>query len=249
MAAKVGGIKANMDYPAEFIYDNLAIQNNIIHAAYKTGVRKLLFTGSSCIYPRESAQPIRESYFMTGELEPTNEPYAIAKIAGIRMCQAYRKQYGCDFISVMPTNSYGPNDNYDPITSHVLPALINKISAAKYYGSKYVELWGTGVARREFIYVDDMADAIVFLMRKYSSAEIINIGTGQDVSISELAGIISQAIGWEGDIRFTGKMDGMPLKRLDVSKLSSLGWTAKTTLHDGIAKTLKEFKYAHSEVG
>lgn len=249
VAAKVGGIKANMDYPAEFIYDNLAIQNNIIHAAYKTGVRKLLFTGSSCIYPRESAQPIRESYFMTGELEPTNEPYAIAKIAGIRMCQAYRKQYGCDFISVMPTNSYGPNDNYDPITSHVLPALINKISAAKYYGSKYVELWGTGVARREFIYVDDMADAIVFLMRKYSSAEIINIGTGQDVSISELAGIISQAIGWEGETRFTGKMDGMPLKRLDVSKLSSLGWTAKTTLHDGIAKTLKEFKYAHSEVG
>lgn len=249
VAAKVGGIKANIDYPADFIYDNLAIQNNVIHASYKTGVKKLLFTGSSCIYPRESPQPIKESYFMTGELEPTNEPYAIAKIAGIRMCQAYRKQYNCNFISAMPTNSYGPGDNYDPNRSHVLPALINKIRIAKYYESHAVELWGTGTSRREFIYVDDMADALIFLMRKYSGSDIVNIGTGEDISISELAKMIAEIVGWKGEFKYTGSMDGMPLKRLDVSRINKLGWKAKTGLIEGITKTINELKYVDSEVG
>ncbi len=246
VAAKVGGIKANMTYPAEFIYDNLAIQNNVIHASYRTGVQKLLFTGSSCIYPRNSPQPIKEDYLLTGELEPTNEPYAIAKIAGVKMCQAYSKQYGCNFISAMPTNSYGPNDNYDPNNSHVLPALINKIRIAKYHNNKYVELWGTGQVRREFIHVDDMADAIIFLMNKYNGQQTINVGTGTDVSILELAETIADIVDWHGEFKFTGDMDGMPLKRLDVSRLSMLGWQAKISLKEGIKNTINQLSHVNS---
>lgn len=237
-AAKVGGIYANNTYPAEFIYDNLAIQTNIIHVSYRHGVRKLLFLGSSCIYPKFAPQPMKEEYLLTGELEPTNEPYAIAKIAGIKMCQAYNRQYGTNFISVMPTNLYGPNDNYDLETSHVLPALIRKFHEARVNGQPEVEIWGTGNPRREFLFVDDLADACVFLMNKYNykdTAPFINIGTGTDVTITELAGLIKEVTGFIGNLRFDPtKPDGTPRKLLDISRLEALGWRAGTGLREGL---------------
>lgn len=240
-AAKVGGINANNIYPAEFIHDNIAIQTNIIHAAYKYGVKKLLFLGSSCIYPKFAPQPIKEEYLLTGELEQTNEPYAIAKIAGLKMCDAYNKQYGTNFISVMPTNLYGPNDNFDLKNSHVLPALIRKFHEAKIKNMPEVEIWGTGKPRREFLHVDDLADACVFLMKKYSYSGIgshVNIGTGKDVTISELADIIKNIIGYAGSIRFNHNMpDGTPRKLLDVSRLKASGWQAKIPLEEGIKST------------
>ena len=236
-AAKVGGIMANNTYPAEFIYINLAIEVNVIHCAYKYGVKKLLFLGSSCIYPKHSPQPIKEEYLLTGALEPTNEPYAIAKIAGIKMCQSYNRQYGTNFISTMPTNLYGPGDNFDLETSHVLPALIRKFHEAKLSGTS-VTLWGTGTPRREFLYVDDLADACLFLMDNYDGNEIINVGVGKDISIKELAELISDVVGYKGEIIYdTSKPDGMPVKRLDVSRINSLGWYAKTSLKEGIEKT------------
>jgi GDP-L-fucose synthase len=242
-AAKVGGIKANNDYPADFIYQNLKIQNNIIHNAYKSGVKKLLFLGSSCIYPRECPQPIKEEYLLTGPLEQTNEPYAIAKIAGIKMCQAYNRQYGTKFISVMPTNLYGPNDNFDPETSHVLPALIRRFHEAKENNQKQVVIWGTGKPKREFLYVDDLADACIFLMNNYQNSEIVNIGTGEDLSIKELAEKIKKITGFQGGITHdTTKPDGTPRKLLDVSKLHNLGWQHKTDLEEGIKKTYNWFR-------
>jgi len=241
-AAKVGGIKANDDFQAEFIFKNLQIQNNVIHNAYLNGVKKLLFLGSSCIYPRDCAQPIKEEYFMTGPLEKTNDAYAIAKIAGIRMCQAYNKQYGTNFISVMPTNLYGPNDNFDLETSHVLPALLRKFHDAKTENKKRVVIWGTGSPRREFLCVDDLADACVFLMENYEGSEIVNIGTGNDISIKELAMVIKEIVGFDGDIiTDTSKPDGTPRKLLDVSRLHSLGWKHKTSLTDGIKETYEWF--------
>lgn len=237
-AAKVGGILANNTYPAEFIYDNLMIQANVIHHAYLNGVVKLLFLGSSCIYPKLAPQPMKEEYLLTSELEPTNEPYAIAKIAGIKMCQSYNRQYVTNFISVMPTNLYGQNDNFDLETSHVLPALIRKFHEAKLNNYDYVELWGTGTPRREFLYVDDLADACIFLMSHYDRSEIINIGTGTDQSIKELAALVCKVVGYKGDIKWdTSKPDGTPRKLLDVSKISELGWKAKTSLIEGINKT------------
>lgn len=234
-AAKVGGILANRDQPADFIYDNLMIEANVIHAAYKAGVKKLLFLGSSCIYPKNSEQPIKEEYLLLGKLEETNQAYAIAKIAGVEMCQAYRKQYGCNFISVMPTNLYGPNDNYDLQTSHVLPALLRRFHEAKQNGDSKVAMWGSGKPLREFMHVDDLADACVFLMRNYDEGEIINIGTGQEVSIAELAGIIKKITGFEGLIEMdTDKPDGTPRKLLDVSKLHGLGWKHSIALEEGI---------------
>jgi GDP-L-fucose synthase len=242
-AAKVGGIKANNDYPADFIYQNLKIQNNIIHQAYKNGVKKLLFLGSSCIYPRECPQPIKEEYLMTGPLEQTNEPYAIAKIAGIKMCQAYNRQYGTKFISVMPTNLYGPNDNFNPETSHVLPALIRRFHEAKENNQKEVVIWGTGKPKREFLYVDDLADACIFLMNNYQDNEIVNIGTGEDLSIKELAEKIKKITGFQGEIiHDTAKPDGTPRKLLDVSKLHNLGWQHKIGLEEGVEKTYNWFK-------
>lgn len=242
-AAKVGGIHANNTYPAEFIYDNLLIQNNVIHAAHQYGVRKLMFLGSSCIYPKCAPQPLKEEYLLTGELEPTNEAYAIAKIAGIKMCQAYRQQYGDDFISVMPTNLYGINDNFDLENSHVLPALLRKFHEAKEQGSKSVTVWGSGKPRREFLYVDDMADACYFLMKNYSSREIVNIGTGSDVTISELSSMMADVTGFKGEIVYdASKPDGTPVKRLDVNKLSALGWQAQRSLSDGIKDTYTWFK-------
>jgi GDP-L-fucose synthase len=240
-AAKVGGIYANNTYPADFIYDNLAIQTNIIHSAYLQRVKKLLFLGSSCIYPKLAPQPMREEYLLTGELEPTNEAYAIAKIAGIKMCQAYNRQYGTNFISVMPTNLYGPNDNFDMQNSHVLPALIRKFHEAKIDNKPTVEIWGSGKPRREFLYVDDLADACVFLMENYTCKDIgifVNIGTGEDLTIKELAEIIKRIVGYKGELVFnTDKPDGTPRKLLDVSKLHALGWQAKTSLEDGIKRT------------
>jgi GDP-L-fucose synthase len=242
-AAKVGGIKANNDYPADFIYQNLKIQNNIIYNAYKSGVKKLLFLGSSCIYPRECPQPIKEEYLLTGPLEQTNEPYAIAKIAGIKMCQAYNRQYGTKFISVMPTNLYGPNDNFDPETSHVLPALIRRFHEAKENNQKEVVIWGTGKPKREFLYVDDLADACIFLMNNYQDNEIVNIGTGEDLSIKELAEKIKKITGFQGEITHdTAKPDGTPRKLLDVSKLHSLGWKHKIDLEEGVEKTYNWFR-------
>jgi GDP-L-fucose synthase len=241
-AAKVGGIKANEDYPADFIYQNLQIQNNIIHNAYLNKVKKLLFLGSSCIYPRDCAQPIKEEYFMTGPLEKTNDAYAIAKIAGIKMCQSYNKQYGTKYIAVMPTNLYGPNDNFDLESSHVLPALLRKFHEAKIKGEKEVIMWGTGSPKREFLHVDDLADACVFLMNTYDGNEILNIGTGEDISIKELAKLIKKTVGFEGEITSdTTKSDGTPRKLLDVSRLHSLGWKHKTNLEDGIKITYKWF--------
>ena len=238
-AAKVGGIQANNTYPAGFIRDNLAIQTNVIHGAYANGCRKLLFLGSSCIYPRDCSQPIKEEYLLTGQLETTNKAYAIAKIAGIQMCQAYRQQYGFDAICAMPTNLYGPGDNFDLETSHVLPALIRKFHEAAHNGSPNVTLWGTGTPRREFLHVDDLADAVLFLMRGYSEADIINVGSGADVSIHELAEMIADLAGYRGAVDFDyGKPDGTPRKLLDVSRLQSSGWQPKVSLNEGIAKTL-----------
>ena len=244
-AAKVGGILANATHPGDFIRENLAIQLNVIDAARRHGVEKLLFLGSSCIYPREAPQPMREEHLLTGPLEPTNEPYAIAKIAGIRMCQAYWKQYGCRFISVMPTNLYGPNDNFDLETSHVLPALIRKCHEAKLEGAEAVEVWGTGRPRREFLHVDDLADACLFLMREYESPEVLNVGVGEDISIADLARLVADEVGYEGAIRFdTSKPDGTPRKLLDVSRLSELGWTARIGLAEGIRSTYAWFREA-----
>ena len=237
-AAKVGGIGANSTYPADFIYQNLAIQTNIIHSAYLSGVRKLLFLGSSCIYPKHAPQPLKEEYLLDGKLEPTNEWYALAKIAGIKMCQAYNKQYGTNFISVMPTNLYGPNDNFNLESSHVLAALIKKFHQAKIEQKPFVEIWGTGKPRREFLFVDDMADACVFLMNHYDNSEIINIGTGQDITIHELALLIKNIVGYEGQLRFNpDKPDGTPQKLLDISRLKQMGWEARISLPKGIEIT------------
>lgn len=239
-AARVGGIYANNTYPAEFIYSNLTIQTNIIHASYLFKVKKMLFLGSSCIYPKNCPQPMKEEYLLGGPLEPTNEPYAVAKIAGIKMCQAYNRQYGTNFLSVMPTNLYGPNDNFDLKTSHVLPALIRKFHEAKIKSLSEVEIWGTGSPRREFLHVDDLADACLFLMNNYNSSKIINIGVGKDQTIRELTEIIAGLAGFKGSIRFdTGKPDGTPVKRLDVSKINSIGWRARIGLEQGIAETYK----------
>lgn len=234
-AAKVGGIVANNTYRAEFLYDNLMIQNNIIHQSYVNNVKKLLFLGSSCIYPKLAPQPLKEDALLTGLLEPTNEPYAIAKIAGIKMCDAYRDQYGCDYISVMPTNLYGPNDNYDLKNSHVLPALIRKFHEAKMERKKSVEIWGTGNPKREFMHVEDLASACYFLMQNYSDSGFVNIGVGKDVSIKELALLIKQIVGFEGELTFdTSKPDGTPRKLMDVSKLKNLGFKYNIELEDGI---------------
>ena len=241
-AAKVGGIKANNEMKGDFIYENLMIQSNIIKESQDFGVKKLLFLGSSCIYPKMSPQPIKEEYLLTGLLEPTNDAYAIAKIAGIKMCQSFNQQYGTNYISVMPTNLYGPNDNYDLNNSHVLPAMIRKFHEAKLEGKDKVEIWGTGTPKREFLYVDDLADACHHLMLNYNDSEIVNIGTGQDVTIAELAVGIKNIVGFEGDIYFNTEMpDGTPRKLLDVSKLTSLGWTYKTSLKEGIQKTYADY--------
>jgi len=237
-AAKVGGIWANDTYPAEFIYSNIMVQTNIIHSSYRTGVKKLLFLGSSCIYPKHCPQPMKEAYLLTGPLEPTNEAYAVAKIAGIKTCQAYDRQFGTKYISVMPTNLYGPNDNFDLQTSHVLPAFIRKVHQAKVEGRPSVTVWGTGTPKREFLHVDDLADACVFLMNAYDDPEIINIGTGKDISIAELAGLVREVVGYTGEIAYDAeKPDGMPRKLLDVSKLRSLGWVPRLSLREGIEKT------------
>lgn len=239
-AAKVGGIVANNTYRADFLYENLMIQNNVIHEAYKNKVEKLLFLGSSCIYPKLAAQPLKEEYLLTGLLEPTNEPYAIAKIAGIKMCDAYRSQYGCNFISVMPTNLYGPNDNYDLQNSHVLPAMIRKFHEAKLNGNS-VELWGTGTPKREFLHANDMAEACVYLMENYNEAGLVNIGTGEDLSIKELAEMIKKITKFEGEIIWDStKPDGTPRKLMDVSKLYALGWKHKIELEEGITKVYQE---------
>lgn len=239
-AAKVGGIHANNTRPAEFIYDNLMIESNIIHSAYKYGVKKLLFLGSSCIYPKFANQPIKEEYLLTGELEPTNEAYAIAKITGIELCKFYRRQYGCDFISAMPTNLYGINDNFDLETSHVLPALIRKFHEAKINNQEEVVMWGTGKPLREFMYVDDLADALVHLMLNYSDEIHVNMGTGKDLSIGELAQIVKEVVGYEGKIvNDLTKPDGTPRKLLDVSRLEATGWKYKTELREGIEKVYK----------
>ncbi|WP_044749128.1 GDP-L-fucose synthase [Bacillus alveayuensis] len=241
-AAKVGGIVANNEYPADFIRDNLMIQTNVIDAAYRNGVKKLLFLGSTCIYPKFAPQPLKEEYLLTGELEPTNEPYAIAKIAGIKMCQSYNRQYGTKYISVMPTNLYGPNDNFDLHTSHVLPALIRKFHEAKENNAPYVEVWGTGTPRREFLYSDDLADACVFLMNNYEGNEIVNVGVGEDISIKELAEKIKSIVGYQGEIKFdTTKPDGTPRKLVDVSKINALGWKASISLDEGLQKAYQWF--------
>lgn len=241
-AAKVGGIVANNEYPADFIRDNLLIQTNVIDAAYRNGVKKLLFLGSTCIYPKMAPQPLKEEYLLTGELEPTNEPYAIAKIAGIKMCQSYNRQYGTDYISVMPTNLYGPNDNFDLEKSHVLPALIRKFHEAKVNNDPTVTVWGTGTPLREFLYVDDLADACVYLMNNYSGNDIVNIGVGQDVSIRELAETVKATVGFEGELVFdTTKPDGTPRKLVDVTRLTSLGWKASMALTDGIKEAYNWF--------
>lgn len=239
-AAKVGGILANNTYRAEFLYDNLMIQSNVIENSYRQNVKKLLFLGSSCIYPKLAPQPLKEEYLLTGLLESTNEPYAIAKIAGIKMCDAYRSQYGCNFISGMPTNLYGPNDNYDLNTSHVLPALIRKFHEAKVNNEPEVVVWGSGTPRREFLHADDMADACVFLMKNYNEEGLINIGVGDDLSIKELAEMIKDIVGYKGKVVFdSSKPDGTPRKLMDVSKLSLLGWKAAIGLQEGIASVYK----------
>lgn len=242
-AAKVGGIMANNIYRGEFLYENLMIQNNVIHSAYVNGVAKLMFLGSSCIYPKLAPQPLKEEYLLTGELEPTNEPYAIAKIAGIKMCDAYRSQYGCNFVSVMPTNLYGPNDNYDLNNSHVLPALIRKFHEAKMNGAEKVVMWGTGSPLREFLHADDLADACYYLMQHYNEPGLVNIGVGEDIAIKDLAVLISKIVGFEGNIEHDlSKPDGTPRKLMDVSKLHGLGWKAKTGLEEGIRKVYAEYK-------
>ena len=237
-AARVGGIWANNTLPADFIYSNIMVQTNIIHSAYRTGVRKLLFLGSSCIYPKHCPQPMEEKYLLTGPLEPTNEPYAIAKIAGIKTCQSYNRQYGTNYISVMPTNLYGPNDNFDLETSHVIPALIRKFHEAKIRSNPSVTIWGTGTPKREFLHVDDLADACIFLMNHYDESDIINIGCGKDISIAELALLVKDIAGYTGNIEYdTQKPDGTPLKLLDVGKLRRLGWKPKISLREGIKRT------------
>ena len=241
-AAKVGGIMANNIYRAEFLNDNLLIQNNVIDSAYRTDAKKLMFLGSSCIYPKLAPQPLHEDSLLTGLLEPTNEPYAIAKIAGIKMCEAYRSQYGCNFISVMPTNLYGPNDNYDLNNSHVLPAMIRKFHEAKEDGKPFVELWGTGSPLREFLHADDLAAACYFLMQNYNEAGFLNIGVGSDVTIKHLAEMIQQVVGYEGEIKWnTDKPDGTPRKLMDVSKLHALGWKHTIDLEEGITRTYQDF--------
>jgi GDP-L-fucose synthase len=242
-AAKVGGIQANNTYRADFIYENLMVQNNIIYAAYKNEVKKLMFLGSSCIYPKLAPQPLKEEYLLTGALEYTNEPYAIAKIAGIKMCESYHKQYGCNFISVMPTNLYGPNDNYDLNNSHVLPALLRKFHDAKESHAPLVTVWGTGSPRREFMHADDMADACVHLMKTYDGDKFVNLGVGVDISIKELALLIKEIVGYQGELVFDAtKPDGSPRKLMDVSYLHSLGWTHKINLEQGIKNVYAEFK-------
>ncbi|WP_310589887.1 GDP-L-fucose synthase [Dyadobacter sp. CY343] len=241
-AAKVGGILANNIYRAEFLHDNLLIQNNVIDSAYRSGATKLMFLGSSCIYPKLAPQPLREDSLLTGLLEPTNEPYAIAKIAGIKMCEAYRAQYGCNFISAMPTNLYGPNDNYDLNNSHVLPAMIRKFHEAKEENRPAVELWGTGSPLREFLHADDLADACYFLMQNYNEPGFVNVGVGADVTIKSLAEMIRDIVGYEGDINWnTDKPDGTPRKLMDVSKLHGLGWKHRIELEDGIRVTYQDF--------
>ena len=241
-AAKVGGIQANNTYKADFLYDNLAIETNVIHASYKHLVKKLLFLGSSCIYPKLAPQPLKEEYLLSGFLEPTNEPYAIAKIAGIKMCEAFRDQYNCNFISAMPTNLYGPNDNYDLQKSHVLPALMRKFHEAKINNQPQVEIWGTGSPLREFLHVDDLAEACLFLMLNYNGKEFVNIGTGEDVSIKDLALLVKDVVGYNGEIKFDpSKPDGTPRKLLSVEKMKTLGWTYRIKLKDGIINTYALF--------
>jgi len=241
-AAKVGGIVANNTYRADFLYENLAIQNNIIHGSYLNKVKKLMFLGSSCIYPKLAPQPLKESYLLSGYLEPTNEPYAIAKIAGIKMCEAYRAQYGCNFISVMPTNLYGTNDNYDLINSHVLPAMIRKFHEAKEKDASEMTLWGSGSPMREFLHADDLAEACLFLMENYNESELVNIGTGEDVTIKNLADLVKQIVGFQGNIIWdTSKPDGTPRKLMDVSKLHGLGWHHKIALENGIKLAYQDF--------
>lgn len=242
-AAKVGGIVANNTFRADFIYENLMIQNNVIHQAYVNKVKKLMFLGSSCIYPKMASQPLKEEYMLTGELEPTNEPYAIAKIAGIKMCDGYRSQYGANFISVMPTNLYGPNDNYDLNNSHVLPAMLRKFITAKRNGDASVTIWGTGSPKREFLHADDLAEACVFLMENYNESGLVNIGVGEDISILDLAILVKKIVGFEGEILTdTSKPDGTPRKLMDVSKLNGFGWKAKISLEEGIQKVYDEIK-------
>jgi GDP-L-fucose synthase len=244
-AAKVGGILANDSFPAEFLYDNLMIETNIIHGAYKAGTEKLLFLGSSCIYPKMADQPMKEEALLEGQLESTNQWYAVAKIAGLKLCEAYRQQYGCNFISAMPTNLYGINDNFDLETSHVLPALMAKMHEAKMSKAREVVLWGTGTPKREFLFVDDCADALVFMMKNYSDAGHINVGTGNDLSIRELALLVANVVGFEGElVQDTSKPDGTPRKLMDVTKLSNLGWSAGTSLRDGIKSTYEWYQGA-----
>lgn len=242
-AAKVGGIHANNTYRADFLYTNLMIQNNIIHSSYLNNVKKLLFLGSSCIYPKMAPQPLKEEYLLTGLLEQTNEPYAIAKITGIKMCESYRRQYGCNFISVMPTNLYGPNDNYDLNNSHVLPALLRKFHTAKIENQSFVEIWGSGTPYREFLHVDDLADACFFLMLNYDSSDLINIGVGEDITIKDLALLIKKVVGFEGELKFdSSKPDGTPRKLMDVTKLHNLGWKHRISLEDGIRRVYQDVK-------
>ncbi len=241
-AARVGGIHANNTYPADFIYDNLMMEANIIDAAFRNGVKRLLFLGSSCIYPRMAPQPMAEDALLTGPLEPTNEPYAIAKIAGIKLAEAYRDQYGCDFISVMPTNLYGPGDTYHPEHSHVVAALVRRFHEAKVAGAPEVVVWGTGTPRREFLYVDDLADACVHLMRTYSGRDIVNIGTGEDIAIAEFARVVARVVGYEGRIAFDpSRPDGTPRKLVDVTRLTALGWRASTPLDEGLRRAYADF--------
>jgi GDP-L-fucose synthase len=247
-AAKVGGILANNTYRAEFLYDNLCIQNNVIHNAYVCGVKKLLFLGSSCIYPKLAPQPLKEEYLLSGYLEPTNEPYAIAKITGIKMCEAYRDQYGCNFISAMPTNMYGPNDNYHPENSHVLPALIRKFHEAKENHSPEVVVWGDGTPMREFLYADDLANALVYLMLNYNERDFVNVGYGSDITIGELAKTIGEIVGFKGDIVFdSSKPNGTPKKLMDSERLFATGWRPKTNLKEGIALAYEDFLAKHSK--
>lgn len=241
-AAKVGGIIANNTYRADFLYENLMMECNVIHSAHLTNVKKLMFLGSSCIYPKLAPQPLREDYLLTGPLEETNEPYAIAKIAGIKMCETYRDQYGCNYISVMPTNLYGIGDNYHPTNSHVLPALIRKFHEAKVNGEEAVTIWGTGSPKREFLYADDLAEACLFLMETYNGHELVNVGTGEDLTIAELAGLVKNIVGFEGELMFdTSKPDGTPRKLMDVNKLHNLGWKHHTSLEEGILSAYNDF--------
>ncbi|RRQ21633.1 GDP-L-fucose synthase [Thiohalobacter thiocyanaticus] len=249
-AAKVGGILANDSYPAEFLYDNLMLEANVIHAAYRAGVRKLLFLGSTCIYPKQAPQPMPEDSLLTGPLEPTNEWYAVAKIAGIKLCQAYRRQYGCNFISAMPTNLYGIGDNFDLEKSHVMPALIRKMHEAKEAGAPTVEIWGTGTPLREFLFVDDCADACLFLMENYADEGIVNIGVGEDISIADLARLVARVVGYEGELVFdAGKPDGTPRKLVDTSRINGLGWRPTVSLEAGIRVTYDWYRKRLGEAG